>query len=133
MTGAERVIRVEAEPDAPMRTPAELNQGQQLALERERQRVVPFEQVDTERAPAGDHRIQEAAQVFGEARRHAARTEPRRRLDVPPDDQHLLAGREDGLGQRLEVRVGVDQERDACGVEEALAVPARRQDIARFR
>ena len=128
MAGAERVVGVEMEPDTTVRPPPELDDGQQLAFEREQEREAPIEKVNAERAPARDHGVEKAPQILGQAVRHAVGAQPRAGLDVPSDHEHLLASVENRVDECPEVRIGVDQEGDPRCMSRGLTVAARGDD-----
>ncbi|MDR8969652.1 hypothetical protein FEP58_06048 [Burkholderia multivorans] len=124
MRRAARMRIVEPEHDPAMRAPARAIDGRPVALERVDHREVPREHVDPQVVPARRERVQERRERIGEAVVGAARHEPHPAVDVPAEDEHRMARTQERGPQCREIRVAVDQRREAVRMTNRVAVAA---------
>ena len=79
---ADRMARVEAEREPPVRAPVELVEGQPFALERVEHREVPAQHVGAQALAARDDRVEEFPERLRESRRPRLRGTSRMRLSM---------------------------------------------------
>ncbi len=132
MRRAARMRIVEPEPDAAMRAPAGPIHGRPVALQRVDHREVPREHVDAQIVAGGRERVQEGRERVGQRVVGAAGREPHPAVHVPADDEHRVARAQQRGAQRREVRIAVDQHREAVRAADRVAVaPAFEQAVPR--
>jgi hypothetical protein len=118
-----RMRVVEAEVDAPVRLPlADAERGRDLAIGSEHDRVIPVEDADPQVALAPREAVQEIAQL--DRLPGVVVAQPRAAVEIPGEDQDRALGALGGAHERLEVFLGVDDERDAVRPSHGQAILA---------
>ncbi|KGD59276.1 hypothetical protein DP49_6626 [Burkholderia pseudomallei] len=124
MRRAARVRAVEPEHDAVPRAPSGAVHGRPFALERVDHREIPCQHIDPQPSACVRERVQERRERLRPAVVRAVRHEPQPAVDVPADDEDRVARAPQRRAQRREIRVAVDERREALRVQQRVAVAA---------
>jgi hypothetical protein len=118
----QRVRVVVAQVHAPMRVPREPVERRKLAVGAEHHRVVPVEHAHVQPPPAPGEIVQEVAER--DALAAGPDLQRRAAVEVPGEDHDRALGALGGAHERLEVALGVDEQRDAARARDGAAVLA---------
>jgi hypothetical protein len=134
LAAGDRMGVVVAQVHAPVRRPAEPVQRREFAVGAEDHRVIPVQHVDVQAAAAPDEVVEEIAEQRRRAvLRHRVEVQARAAVEVPRQhvDRALRAQR--GVVERAEIRLRVDQYRDALRACYRTAVVAGAEEGFRRR